>query len=290
MLVAATVTLVLGMRRIALYILQRGPVLYTSMMSKDDPEKGYREYQGLCRSVTGYLPMTVAGVLYGAAVGAAPFVLGIWHDEIRLRASLALFMFIVNFVTGVAFFALIRFLISSVQLGGSVEVELWESRNPSVDFLLGAARRVSLLASVYIATCISSILFSVLPLRGLVMGYSLFACAVPTENLIRPRLPPIPRRFWRRPTPIQCDLSPTHAPDTSSRPVRSGARHTISTDKRADGNLEALLCGTGVPVVQATDLRDGFHLAAGSGLSLPRVGGVPLEREVRAGVMVIVEV
>jgi len=194
MLVAATAMLVLGMRRIALYIRQKGPVLYTSVMPKDDPEQGYREYHRLCGSMTGFMRMTAAGILYGAAIGSAPIVLTVWEGHIWLRTGLALFMFTVNFVTGVAFFALIRFLVASARLGATVDVKLWDSRNPSVDFLLGAARRVSLLAAAYIAICISSILFSVLPLRGLVIAYSAFAGGVLFASVAVPIIPIARRR------------------------------------------------------------------------------------------------
>ncbi len=68
-------------------------------------------------------------------------------------------------------------------------IDLWQINNPSTDFFLGATRRIGLLPSIYISICISSILFSVLPVTGLVIVYSCFAGLIIISSILIPPLP-----------------------------------------------------------------------------------------------------
>jgi hypothetical protein len=133
--------------------------------------------------------MTLVGVLYGLALGSSPYVLGVWPEQDLLRLLLALFMFSINFVTGAAFYGLLAFFLKSVKLGKLVLVDLWQKENPSTEFLLGAARRVCVLVSVYICLCNASVLFSVLPLDGFVLGYAIFSGSLIVLSLIIPTVP-----------------------------------------------------------------------------------------------------
>lgn len=149
-------------------------------------------YPDLILSVFDAKKMTWAGILYGLTIGFSPFVLGVWRQSYLLRTLLGAFLFTVNFATGVGFFGLITFFIKSVKLGSLVEVDIWQKENPSTEFLLGAARRISLLVSAYICICNASILFSILPLSGFVLGYALFSggliilsSLIPTVPIIR---------------------------------------------------------------------------------------------------------
>jgi len=116
-------------------------------------------------------------------------MLGAWPEDTVLQASLGLFLGSVNFVTGVAFYGLVLFLVESFRLSKLVQVGLWQSRNPSTEFLTGAVRRIGLLASVYVALCISSIVFSVLSLNAWVMAYSVFAAVTIVAAIVAPSVP-----------------------------------------------------------------------------------------------------
>ena len=133
--------------------------------------------------------MTISGIIYGAAVGSSPFLLNLWEPFVYNKIFLALFLFIVNFITGVAFYSLIMFYFHSFKLGDMIKVDLWNVDNPSTRFLLGATRRISVLSSFYVSICLSSILFSVFPISSLVITYSIFACAILLSSLIIPSYP-----------------------------------------------------------------------------------------------------
>ncbi|MHC4541738.1 MAG: hypothetical protein ACYS74_18480 [Planctomycetota bacterium] len=189
MLIAATMILMFGLRRLQRYIVTKGLDFYSFVMSTSDPEKAVLEHDQLCASVINFRRMTIAGILYGMAIGSTPFVWGVWKDDVFLRSSLSLFMFFVNFATGVAFYGLLTFFCHAIKMGAMVKIDLWHVENPSTNFLLGATRRLSVLASIYVCISISSILFSVLPIGSLVIGYSCFSAGVILASLAVPTLP-----------------------------------------------------------------------------------------------------
>jgi hypothetical protein len=92
-------------------------------------------------------------------------------------------------------------------------------------------------------------------------GTSAATCTYRTP--IRLRCPPICGRFWTTLTPTPGNLGTSQVPGRPRRPGRSGPRRTIGV-RRCDGrDLQELLRGTGLPVMQYPDLRDGNDLAPG---------------------------
>lgn len=189
MLVGATVLLLFGMRSIMSYVERRGVDFYTFVLASADPKEAYLRHIDLCLTISSPARMTVCGAIYGVVVGSAPYILNVWPGQSPLRMALALFLFCVNFVTGVAFYSLLRFFIFSTKMGTQVRVDLWQTSDPSTDFLTDAARRIALLSSAYVSLCLSSILFSVLPLHRLVVAYSAFSALVLTLSIIIPSVP-----------------------------------------------------------------------------------------------------
>jgi len=189
MLVGATLILLIGMRSVLNFLATRGETFYAFVLATADPEEAYRRHAHLFATVTSTPRMTLSGVLYGFLLGSAPFLLDVWPEDATLRLGLAVFMFGVNFTTGVAFYALLSFFAFSTQMGAQARVDLWQASNPSTDFLTGATRRISVLASGYVAICLSSVLFSVLPLQGAVLAYSVFAAFMLVLSILVPALP-----------------------------------------------------------------------------------------------------
>jgi hypothetical protein len=70
-----------------------------------------------------------------------------------------------------------------------VQVDIWQKENPSTEFLLGSARRIGLLVSIYTCVCSCSVLFSILPLTGFILGYSLFSASLIVLSLLIPTIP-----------------------------------------------------------------------------------------------------
>lgn len=189
MLIAATMILMIGLRKLQRYVATKGLDFYSFVLATTDPGKAFTEHERLCSSVINMRRMTVSGILYGLTIGSAPFVLGVWPTQLVLQSGLACFMFFLNFATGIAFYSLLSFFYHAIRMGRMIKIDLWQVDNPSTNFLLGATRLLSIMASLYICICISSILFSVLPVGGLVIAYSCFSAATILASLIVPSFP-----------------------------------------------------------------------------------------------------
>lgn len=188
-LLGATAFLFRALQAIHRFILQRGIDFFAFVATQPRQQAEIEKYPELILSVFHSKRMTWIGLIYGLALGSTPYVLGVWQQYPLLRMLLALFMFSINFVTGVGFYGLITFFLKSLKLGQLVRVDLWQKENPSTEFLLGAARQVGLRVSVYICLCNASVLFSVLPLSGFVLGYAMFAGSLIILSLMIPAVP-----------------------------------------------------------------------------------------------------
>jgi len=186
MLVGATLILLIGMRSVLNFLATRGETFYAFVLATADPEEAYRRHAHLFATVTSTPRMTLSGVLYGFLLGSAPVparrVAGGCHPAtgpcgVHVWRELT---------TGVAS---TRFSASSPSrrrwAAGSGRPLAGEQ--PFHGFLTGATRRISVLASGYVAICLSSVLFSVLPLQGSVLAYSVFAAFMLVLSiLVRP--------------------------------------------------------------------------------------------------------
>lgn len=189
MLIGATGILLYGLKYLRDYLVSRGIRFYNFVLSTDDPEEAYRQHKELCMSVLNARWMTVAGVIYGAIVGSAPFLFSLWPSIPILRVLLSIFLFTVNFATGVAFYGLIDFFIHAVRMGKMIEVDIWKVNKPSTEFLLGATRRISILGGVYAGISNTSILFSVIPISYLVILYFIFSGVTILASVVIPSIP-----------------------------------------------------------------------------------------------------
>lgn len=189
MLIGASMILIFGLERLSNYIIKKGLNFCVFLLSKTNTKDIYERYETLCKSVLNFRGMTIVGIIYGFTVGSAPFILGVWNSNITLKISLSIFMFFVNFITGIAFYSLITFFLQSFKLGRLVKVNLWQVNNPSTDFFIDATRKISILASIYISISLSSILFSILPISGLIIGYSVFSGIIIISALFVPSMP-----------------------------------------------------------------------------------------------------
>ena len=67
-----------------------------------------------------------------------------------------------------------------------IDLHLWELESPDTAFLFVATRKVAILSASYVSICISSILFSVLPVTGLVFVYVGFTAVVVLASFVVP--------------------------------------------------------------------------------------------------------
>ncbi len=131
----------------------------------------------------------VAAIIYGLAVGSVPYLLDIWPQYQTLKLLLALFLFIVNFLTGSAFYALVMLFVFLYRTSGCIYVGLYDRYHPATVFITELSKRASIVASFYITFSITSIYFSELPVNSLTVGYSVFAAIVIVFVYIVPMIP-----------------------------------------------------------------------------------------------------
>ena len=141
------------------------------------------------RSIFNTKWMTAAGIAYGTGVGSAVFLTDVWTEQNLLRSILFVFLFVVNFITGIGFYGLIMFFMKAWKIGKLVKIDLWQRDNPSTAFLRKITHSTAIIASIYICICISSILFSVFPIGSLTIGYSAFAGVIILACFIIPEIP-----------------------------------------------------------------------------------------------------
>lgn len=112
------------------------------------------------------------GVAYGLIVATGAFVI---TDSCTLpfRITLAIFLSVVNYATGVALLLTASALLFAYRAPQYIR-SVWLLENETVHGVLGITRRIALVASIYSSACISSILFSAIPFQHLVGVYAIF--------------------------------------------------------------------------------------------------------------------
>lgn len=193
LLVGASFLLTRGLRTLLGYLQSKGRDFYNFILAAEDPARVYQKHSEFIAAIINFKRLTVSGLLYGAGIASSPFLLGVWKGESVLRWSLGAFLFSVNFITGVAFAGLLAFFIHAVKLSKSVKVDLMKIENPSTRFLFDSTRKISVIAAIYIAMSLSSIVFSVLPFGNLVLIYAIFSMAILVATVIVPLYPVMQR-------------------------------------------------------------------------------------------------
>jgi hypothetical protein len=149
----------------------------------------YVEFEKLINRIFNNPFVLIAGIFYGILVGCVPFILGIWNNNLLLKILLAIFLLIVNFLTGASLFSLIMLYFFLFRTSDFITVSLYGGNNTSSGFITDLSKRASIIASLYIAFCVTSIYFSELPINSLTIGYSIFAGMIILTAYIIPMIP-----------------------------------------------------------------------------------------------------
>lgn len=178
LLFGSTVILVLGLSSMAKHVTNRGLNFFSSSLNLETESEIFEKYQTYCAKILHVPGMIIAGLLYGIAVSFTPFIFEIWPDHFVLKFTMALFLLAVNFVTGAALYSLVRYIEQSYRIAPLINIDLWQANSGKTDFLLGMTRKMSVLASVYIALSLTSILFSLIPVNTAVISYGIFSGSI----------------------------------------------------------------------------------------------------------------
>ena len=186
-LLVATCILILGMGFLHKYLLKNIPRFFRyTMEGKNDLE--VRE-ASLSFCDFKVVPVSISGIIYGVSVASSVFILKVWPDLPTLRCLLFVFLFFVNFVTGVALFSVVLFTYRAWKISGYVKVDIWERSNLSTEIYRKITQSIALVGGFYAFLCISGIWVSVFPVSTLTIGYSVFSGMVILSLYIFPKLP-----------------------------------------------------------------------------------------------------
>ncbi len=178
LLFGSTVILVLGLSSMAKHVTNRGLNFFSSSLDLETEKEIFEKYQNYCAKILHVPGMIITGFLYGIAVSVTPFLFDIWPDHFVLKFAMTLFLLAVNFVTGAALYSLARYIEQSYRIAPLINIDLWQANSGKTDFLLGMTRKMSVLASVYIALSLTSILFSLIPVNTAVISYGIFSGSI----------------------------------------------------------------------------------------------------------------
>ncbi len=174
MLIFASIVLLCAIRSLSERLAYSGIKYYGMITDQAGIGQARKHFDTLVARLTDSRWQAVCGVGYGLIVSAVVYSL-VWPDHVLLRILLALFIWSINYVTGVAFYCMIVFLYMSKRMALVIPVSLWMPNTPPVRFLTSTTRTIGILTSVYVSICISSILFSVIPIQSLVITYAIFS-------------------------------------------------------------------------------------------------------------------
>lgn len=175
LLFGATIILVLGIAALSRHVTNQGLNFFTSSIEFKSDKELVDLYKNYCSTIL-YLPgMIITGVLYGFAIALTPYLFDIWSEQLMLRHLLALFLLAVNFVTGAALYSLVRYVDQTYRISPLINIDLWQANSGKTEFILGMTRKMSVLASLYIALSLTSILFSQIPVNAAVISYGIFS-------------------------------------------------------------------------------------------------------------------
>jgi hypothetical protein len=189
LLIAATVFILWGMRSIHDCVKNRILGFFTCALAERPGENASELAARYHRGIFSTGLMTLSGVLYGLAVASALLLMEVWKGWTALKILMYVFLFIVNFVTGIGFYGLIRFFLRLKWLASYVRVDLWQRENPTTLFFMKVKTQAALLAIVYCSICVFSIFFSDLQKEYLTRGYEVFAGCLVIIVFLLPELP-----------------------------------------------------------------------------------------------------
>jgi hypothetical protein len=190
LLLGATLILLQGMRSIYKYVTTNIVSFFAFAQEKKSFDEIRKQADAYCNKIFNTRDMSISGVLYGLIIGSAIFVMNIWKTEGLLKIFLFCFLFSVNFVTGIGFYGLLKFFVSSWELGKLVKTDLWQRENPTMWFFRKVKKSTSLIAIVYITICVTSIYLSQdFRAEYLTSVYSIFAGLIVILVFILPEIP-----------------------------------------------------------------------------------------------------
>lgn len=160
LLVAATMILVIGLSGLRRFFIQKGLKLTIFLKPSTKIDSSYNVFKQISDNIFRFKYMTIVGFIYAFSISSGVFIINPWSNQTIFRLILSLFLFSVNFPTGIAFYSLLAFFVQSNKLGKLVNINLWQVENPLIHFFFGIARRISLLVSIYSCISVCSILLS----------------------------------------------------------------------------------------------------------------------------------
>jgi hypothetical protein len=179
-LIAATWHLMSGMQRLRKYFQQNTFPFFEIAIKGESINDLHARATVFGQDIYDTPKMTLCGFAYGIVIVvlASFFVSDVLWKDSSFQYLLALFLFAVNFVTGVGFYGLVRFFILLSRIQRELNISIWHRRSKSTEFIDTLRNKIAWLAAFYVTLSITSIVFSEFPMKDMVLVYSIFCCSV----------------------------------------------------------------------------------------------------------------
>ncbi|MEI7898366.1 MAG: hypothetical protein WCJ26_15115 [bacterium] len=188
--IGASIFILYFARNVIIYIVNNGPLFYTSTISLTDPDKSKTEYDKLLRLFTNFKLLIPFGILWGTIAGFIPLYFGLWSESSPIAISFGIFLFCICFITGFFLLILVSFFNVSKNLWDLIQVELWKRDNMASEFLIALSRKTSIVAAIYISICLVAwIVTPVVPVSKELIIYIIFSVSLLISSIIIPIRP-----------------------------------------------------------------------------------------------------
>jgi hypothetical protein len=195
MLLAATLILIVGVRFIHRSIVNKAMLYFAYAMPQSSSQQIADATYKFFRTIFDTKRLTIVGILYGLGFGLGITFLTTFAQTDSVRAIyFFVFIFSINFMTGMAFYGLVQLFRRILESGNSIDFDFWERNNGATEFILTISGRISLLTCLYTSICINSVYFLDVQLGLAVHFYAMFAGVFSLAAYIVPTIP-LRKRF-----------------------------------------------------------------------------------------------
>ena len=178
---SATLFLILALRNLRKYLIDEGFNYWNYVLV--DADHIEMSLTRLAARILSTPWRVLSGVVYGFVVAAVVYAMHVLQGHERSQLEYLGLLFFANYVTGAALYSLVAFLTITPALIRNIKIQLWETRNVAAGFVIGSTLRIGIFASIYVGLCMTSILFSEIPIRSIVLVYVGFSVLMAVTSI-----------------------------------------------------------------------------------------------------------
>lgn len=129
LLFGASVILVYGVYLLGNHMILKSPSFFLAAFEDQKKMDAANMHADFLHHIFDAKKMSISGLFYGIILSLFPVLVRVWPENWLLLASLSLFMFFVNYVTGAALYCLVRFIEKTYRITPLIQIDLWQANS-----------------------------------------------------------------------------------------------------------------------------------------------------------------